>query len=137
GTTDFANPVPQYALRRSGTNLLLVDGHRLVGAGILQTTPDPSAIPVIALQQVQILPDGASAIYGADAVNGVVNLITREGFNGVETRASGSDAHDYNSYDLSQMLGKTWQGGNILAAYEYTSNSHLAFDQLSFYHGNL
>ena len=43
-------------------------------------------------------------------MNGVVNLITREDFNGVETRASGSDAHDYNSYDLSRLVGKTWQG---------------------------
>lgn len=137
GTTDFANPVPQYALRRSGTNLLLLDGHRLVGAGILQTTPDPSAIPVIALQQVQILPDGASAIYGADAVNGVVNLITRENFDGAETRASADYAHHYHSYDLSQMLGKTWRTGNILAAYEYTWNTPLAFDQLSYYHDNL
>src|SRR6185437_12702383 len=123
GTTDFANPVPQYALRRSGTNLLLVDGHRLVGAGVLQTTPDPSAVPVIALQQVQILPDGASAMYGADAVNGVVNLITREDFDGAETRAGASYAHGYHSFDLSQMLGKTWHTGNILVAYEYTWNT--------------
>lgn len=137
GTTDFANPVPQYTLRSSGTNLLLLDGHRLVGAGILQTTPDPSAIPVIALERVQILADGASAIYGADAVNGVVNLITRDNFNGAETRASAGDASDYNTFNVSQLVGKTWDGGNILAAYEYTSNTALAFDQLPFYRNDL
>jgi iron complex outermembrane receptor protein len=84
GTTDFANPVPQFNIRASGGTLVLVNGHRLVGSGILQTTPDPSVIPVSAIERVEVLPDGASATYGADAVDGVVNFILRDHFQGVD-----------------------------------------------------
>ncbi len=137
GTTDFANPVPQFNIRASGGTLVLVNGHRLVGSGILQTTPDPSAIPVSAIERVEVLPDGASATYGADAVDGVVNFILRDHFKGGETRASYGDGSHYHEYDVSQLLGTTWDSGSIMGSFEYTSHSDFTFGSRSFYNNNL
>jgi iron complex outermembrane recepter protein len=137
GTTDFANPVPQFNIRASGGTLVLVNGHRLVGSGILQTTPDPSAIPVGAIERVEVLPDGASATYGADAVDGVVNFILRDHYKGAETRASYGNGAGYHEYDLSQLVGTDWNTGGILGSFEYTSHGDFTFGSRSFYKNNL
>src|SRR5581483_3194045 len=68
----------------STATLVLIDNHRFPGQGIAESDPDPNLIPAIALQRVEVLPDGASAIYGSDAVSGVLNFITRKDFTGVE-----------------------------------------------------
>jgi len=137
GTTDFANPVPRFNIRNSGATLVLLNGHRMVGSGILQTTPDPSAIPISMIQRVEVLPDGASATYGADAVGGVVNFILRDHFDGAETRASYGTGKAYHEYDLSQLFGKSWSSGNILASYEYTSHNNFAYGERSFYNNDV
>jgi iron complex outermembrane recepter protein len=137
GTTDFANPVPQFNIRASGGTLVLVNGHRLVGSGILQTTPDPSVIPVSVIERVEVLPDGASATYGADAVDGVVNFILRDHFDGAETRASYGSGSDYHEYDLSQLVGKSWNTGGVMASFEYTSHGDFSYGSRSFYTNNL
>ena len=137
GTTDFANPVPRFNLRNSGGTLVLVNGHRMVGVGILQTTPDPSAIPVSMIQRVEVLPDGASATYGADAVGGVVNFILRDHFDGAETRLDYGTGKDYHEYDLSQLFGKSWGSGSIMVSYEYTSHTNISYGQRSFYNNDV
>lgn len=137
GTVDFANPVPQFNIRAQGGTLVLLNGHRIVGSGILQTTPDPSAIPVAAIERVEVLPDGASATYGADAVGGVVNIILRSHYEGAETHASYGHGDSYHEYDLSQLIGKSWNSGNILASYEYTDHSNFSYQDRSFYRQDL
>lgn len=136
-TVDFANPVQRFNIRNSGGTLVLLNGHRMVGVGVLQTTPDPSAIPISAIQRVEVLPDGASATYGADAVGGVVNFILRDHFDGAETRASYGDGSAYHEYDVSQLIGKSWNSGNILASYEYTSHANIGFGERSFYNNDV
>ena len=133
GTPDFANPVPRFGIRPTAGTLVLLNGHRMVGAGVLQTTPDPSAIPISAIQRVEVLPDGASATYGADAVGGVVNFILRREYEGAETRLSYGNGSQYDEYDLSQLIGKSWEGGNILASFEYTSHDNFSFGSRSYY----
>jgi iron complex outermembrane receptor protein len=137
GTSDFANPIPRFNIRNSGGTLVLLNGHRMVGAGILQTTPDPSAIPVSMIQRVEVLPDGASATYGADAVGGVVNFILRDHFDGAETRLDYGTGHDYHEYDLSQLFGKSWGSGNIMLSYEYTSHTNISYGDRSFYNNDV
>src|SRR4051812_42306379 len=66
------------------TTLVLVDGHNVVGAGILQTTPDSGVLPPGVLQRVEVVPDGGSSLYGADAVGGIVNFITKKKADGFE-----------------------------------------------------
>ena len=111
--------------QNAASTLVLMDGHRLPAAGQSTSVVDPSIIPSAALQRVEILPDGASSIYGADAVSGVMNFITRKDFTGWETSAQRGEGADYNATSISQTFGKAWQGGNVLVSYQYSSNSHL------------
>jgi iron complex outermembrane receptor protein len=137
GTSDFANPVPRFNIRATAGTLVLLNGHRMVGSGILQTTPDPSAIPIGAIERVEVLPDGASATYGADAVGGVVNFILRKSYDGAETRAVYGNGQGYHEYDLSQLYGKSWDTGNILGSFEYTSHNNFSFGSREYYTADL
>src|SRR6056300_1225711 len=75
-------------LRGLGTNrtLVLVNGRRMTAGGASTQAPDVTQIPTIALERIDVLTGGASATYGADAVAGVVNFVTRK-MNGIEIRA--------------------------------------------------
>ena len=64
----------------SNTTLVIVDGLRLPGGGTQFNQTDPNIIPVSAIQRVEVLADGASSVYGSDAVAGVFNFITRRTF---------------------------------------------------------
>ena len=68
------------------STLSLVNGRRLAGSGSYGELGDVSALPSAAVERVDVLLDGASALYGSDAVAGVVNLIMRRRFDGAETR---------------------------------------------------
>src|SRR5260370_26467016 len=63
-------------------SLLMVDGYRFPPQGEADCTIDPSIIPAIALDRIDILVDGASATYGSDAISGVINIILKRGFDG-------------------------------------------------------
>jgi iron complex outermembrane receptor protein len=69
---------PAQTILGTSSTLLLLDGHNMVGVSGLATTPDAGVIPTIVLRQVDVLPDGASSIYGANAIDGVINFVTRE-----------------------------------------------------------
>lgn len=75
-------------LRGLGTDatLVLVNGHRLSSDSFSQGS-DISGVPLAAVQRIEIVPDGASALYGSDAVAGVVNFILRKNFTGTELSA--------------------------------------------------
>ena len=72
--------------------LVLVDGRRLPKSPSTGATQDLNSIPIGAVERVEILSDGASAMYGSDAMGGVVNIITRKDFNGVEFNVSMGEA---------------------------------------------
>jgi outer membrane receptor protein involved in Fe transport len=92
---------------------------------------DISQIPVSAVDRIEVIADGASAIYGADAVAGVVNIITRNDFDGAETSASYGGADDGGASQVvaSQMFGTSWDSGNILLNYEYNRQDDLDASQ--------
>lgn len=113
--------------------LVLIDGHRAVGDTPLLTVPDPSSIPAVAISNVQVLADGGSAIYGSDAVAGVINLILRTHYNGEKTVVSGGTANAYNTASIQQLFGRTWQGGSFMIAGSYEGNSDLKNKDRSFY----
>lgn len=105
--------------------LTLFNGHRFAGVGGEAVLPDPSIIPVIALQRVEVVADGASAVYGSDAVAGVVNLIYRRDVDGFEAAGTYgfSPENSYDRHDLSALWGKTWNGGGVMVAYGYSDNN--------------
>lgn len=104
----------------SDATLTLIDGHRISYSASRQAV-DISAIPLAAVDRVEIVPDGASALYGSDAVAGVVNVILKRDFEGIEAgvRVGGSaDGGDFEQrYDL--VSGTRWSTGGLIATYEY------------------
>ncbi|MGY1411006.1 MULTISPECIES: TonB-dependent receptor domain-containing protein [unclassified Luteimonas] len=107
-------------LRAVGTSstLVLLDGKRLAPGSVAAQLTDVSAIPEAALGRIEVVADGASAIYGSDAVAGVVNLILRRPFDGAETRMGYGLGDDASSWNFSQLFGKTWGGGGGYVAYQ-------------------
>lgn len=123
-------------LRGLSTNatLLLYDGKRLPPQGTQGQFTDPSAIPSIALGRIEVVADGTSAVYGSDAVAGVVNLILRKDFSGIEVRGRyGITEADYYEAQAAVLLGHKWDGGWIMAAGEYAKNNNLFGSELDFY----
>lgn len=100
--------------------LVLLDGRRVAPSGDEGEFVDIENIPLTAIQRIDILPDSASATYGADAVGGVVNFILRDQFDGAETIARGGSGTrgDLQEYLFSQTLGKVWDSGNAMLSFE-------------------
>lgn len=109
----------------ASATLPLMNGHRLVGAAVNQTNPDFPFIPELAIERVEIVADGASAIYGSDAVAGVVNFITRRHVSGIETSVRYGMADDYHTFSAGALAGHDWGSGSILAAYQYSENGNI------------
>ena len=109
-----------------GTTLVLLNGRRL-GQSDFGRTADVSLIPLSAVDRVEVLTDGASAIYGTDAVGGVVNFVLRKDFDGAETRASfgGVTKGGLQQGDISQTFGKSWNSGHGLVSYNFFKASAL------------
>jgi len=127
GTNDaLAQGVNLRGLGATAT-LVLINGRRMAGSGLKGDFADLSALPTAAVDRVEVLLDGASAIYGSDAVGGVVNVILRRDFTGAETRLRfGAPQGGGEQVQLSQTLGKTWDGGHVMLAYEHQHDAALA-----------
>lgn len=107
------------------STLLLVDGHRLPGMGVRQTTPDLDAIAPGAIESVEIVTDGGSSTYGADAVGGVMNFVTRKRFDGAEIKGRYGLADDYWMWDTSATVGKEWDRGSAWISYNFAEHDEL------------
>lgn len=122
-------------LRGLGENatLVLLNGHR-VAPSDFGNVVDISTIPLSAIDHIDVLTDGASAIYGADAVAGVVNIILRKNYDGAETRASygGVTSGELRNQIYSQTLGTSWATGSIMGTYEYNHQGTLPTSERSF-----
>lgn len=107
--------------------LTLINGSRMAAAGHTGGITDISQIPLSAVERIEILVDGASALYGADAVAGVVNMIMRDDYEGAESSISYGGATEGGARQLtaSQLFGTSWDGGNALINYQYTDNDGL------------
>lgn len=117
--------LPGFNTGGGSTTLVLLDGHRVVGMGNISTTPDPDFIPPGAIERSEVVPDGGSAIYGSDAVAGVINFITRRDFDGIEMNARYGFANDYHTFSANGTVGKKWDGGSIFLSYAYAENDDL------------
>jgi outer membrane receptor protein involved in Fe transport len=103
--------------------LLMVDGIRFPPQADGGCTVDPSIIPGIALDRIDVLVDGASATYGSDAIAGVINIILKRGYDGAITELRAGVAKGKNMYQASQLWGRTWDGGDITLSYEWLDDS--------------
>ncbi len=104
----------------SDATLTLLNGKRLPYSSSANSI-DVSAIPVMAVDRIEIVPDGSSALYGSDAVAGVVNIVLRDRVDGIETSARlGASTEGGNvQQNYSAIAGTGWDSGSGFIAYEY------------------
>lgn len=119
-----------------GTTLVLLNGRRLA-PGYRSAAVDISALPLSAIERVEILPDGASALYGSDAIGGVVNFILRDDFEGAETRLRAGVADGTDEYRVSQAAGNAWSSGSGLVSVEYFKRDLLSTADRDFIPNNV
>ncbi|HRF83455.1 MAG: TonB-dependent receptor [Xanthomonadales bacterium] len=108
----------------SGRTLVLIDGRRAPTNPMSASSgSDLNAIPLAAVERIEILSDGASAVYGSDAIGGVVNIILRKDFNGAElrygygaTNVTGGDLED-----VSAVFGTSSDRGRLIGGASYSS----------------
>ena len=115
----------------NSATLLLFDGHRTVQQGVTNQIADPNTIPFGAIDRVEVVTDGASAIYGSDAVAGVVNYILRKPFNGGEVSARYTDSI-YHQYSIDGVFGRKWESGGVLVGLSYETNDHIKRGEIPF-----
>jgi len=107
----------------SPRTLVLVNGRRMIASGTgAASTVDLNTIPVSMIKSVEVLKDGASAVYGTDAVAGVVNIILKDDFEGLDMNVNaaitGENDASENSVDFT--VGSSFDKGNIVIGMQYT-----------------
>ncbi|MEM1397062.1 MAG: TonB-dependent receptor plug domain-containing protein, partial [Pseudomonadota bacterium] len=114
------------------STLVLLNGRRQTQSAAATLTGDQfvdlnSLVPTIALDRVEILEDGATALYGSDAVAGVVNFLTRDTFTGFEANANFVTSTEDSQRDVqaSVLWGGEWGGANLIAAFSFFDRTDL------------
>jgi outer membrane receptor protein involved in Fe transport len=102
--------------------LTLLNGHRL-SYNALDQGVDISAIPVAAIERIEVVTDGASALYGSDAVGGVANIILRRDYEGLESTGRVGGATDGGDFqqEFSLVGGHRWDSGGFMIALDENS----------------
>ncbi len=123
----------------SGRTLVLIDGRRAPSAPFAASSgTDLNAIPLAAVERIEILSDGASAIYGSDAIAGVVNIILRKDFNGVELRygVANTAVQGGDLEDAAVTFGVSGDRGSLIGGAS-TSSRGMVFtrDQIGYTRG--
>jgi iron complex outermembrane recepter protein len=121
----------------SSATLILLNGRRVASHGLNGSAVDVNQIPFGAIERVEVLKDGASAIYGTDAIGGVINFITRKDYEGIGLSAFSdiTDEGDAPIYRLSGIVGYgdlRENGFNVMAAVSYSDIAELRGDRRSF-----
>ena len=134
----FASGASGVALRglNVGATLVLIDGHRMapypIGDDGVRSFVDISNIPFDTIERVEVLKDGASAIYGSDAIAGVVNIILKKTYEGAQVTADGgtSSHADGNTYHVSGLWGMGnlgSDGHNFYLSAEFRQQNQIRF----------
>ncbi|SEL15589.1 Outer membrane receptor proteins, mostly Fe transport [Pseudoxanthomonas sp. GM95] len=110
--------------------LVLLDGHRMTGpASSVASAPgvDVNSIPASMVDHIEVLTSGASAIYGSDAIGGVVNIILKKGYDGFALEADGgiSGHGDGARRNFGVEWGKTWDRGSLMLGLSHNSQNAL------------
>jgi iron complex outermembrane receptor protein len=130
---------PNFRGLGADATLVLINGHRVAPGNSDGSFVDVSMIPLAAIERIEIVMDGASAIYGADAVGGVMNIILRSKFDGAETRAQfGSvSAGSMHNTQFSQTVGDDWATGSAVLSYQYFDQTPLSAGSRDYLHSVL
>ncbi|WP_020656509.1 TonB-dependent receptor domain-containing protein [Massilia niastensis] len=124
------NTISLRGLSPSAT-LVLIDGRRIAPTGNVTTFTEANQLPVSFIERIDVVADGASAIYGSDAIAGVVNYITRKSYDGVEITPRYTHTQGYDQKGASIVAGHTVKrlGGmgklSIVAAFDHDQRDAL------------
>jgi iron complex outermembrane receptor protein len=131
GNATWSNSINLRGLGPFST-LIITDGHRMTTNG---RAINPSVLPTLGVERVEVIADGASAIYGSDAVAGVVNLIPRRNLDGIEAfgRLGSTGSGDFWEWNAGMAAGKVFDRGQVMVAYEHAFRSNLNGADRSFY----
>ena len=137
GTNNLGNSSANLRGLGSANTLILLNGRRLANHGLKGATVDLGAIPMGAIERVEVLRDGASAIYGTDAIGGVINFILRSNYNGLQLNA-GTNVPQEGGGKIHKVSA-VWGTGdldadryNVLVSLSKSKNDSLSADQRSF-----
>uniref|UniRef100_UPI0030DAAABD TonB-dependent receptor plug domain-containing protein n=1 Tax=uncultured Sphingomonas sp. TaxID=158754 RepID=UPI0030DAAABD len=110
--------------------LTLLNGRRL-SYGSFSQAVDIASIPIAAVSRIEIVADGASAIYGSDAVAGVANIILKPDYDGITTRARLGAATDGGGFQQQYNIvgGATWGSGGFIATYDFERDTAIRASQ--------
>ncbi|MBZ2163806.1 TonB-dependent receptor [Alteromonas stellipolaris] len=133
-----ANGAASVSLRGMGPDatLVLINGRRVAisafAESITNSFVDINAIPVSAIERIDILKDGASAIYGSDAVAGVVNVILKKDYDGLEVNVGygGTTGPSYGETTANMLWGSQSEKSSATVILDYFSNSRLGADEM-------
>ena len=128
-----ANGASAVSLRGLGADatLVLVNGRRVAISAFAESVTtnfvDINSLPVSAVDRVEVLKDGASAVYGSDAIAGVVNIVLRKDFEGLEFTAGFGDTSDGDNAEtiFSAIWGTGGDNGNVTMIFDYYTNDTL------------
>jgi outer membrane receptor protein involved in Fe transport len=127
-----------------GNTLVLLNGRRMVQHPTSQGTSDTgtvpvlsynsNAIPVSGVERLEVLLDGAAAIYGADAVAGVVNTVLQDDFDGLkmEAKYGGAEGTSYREFEANLFAGRNFERGNLSIFANYTDRTALMAEDQDF-----
>ncbi|BDY05875.1 TonB-dependent receptor [Ferrimonas sp. YFM] len=129
-TNNGADGVAQVDLRGMGANrtLVLLNGRRMVNSGSgADSAVDLNTIPVAMIQRIEVLKDGASAVYGSDAIAGVVNIITKTDFEGFQLDINGdmTEEGDGENIEISALYGVSTDDANYTVGFSYTDRGEV------------
>jgi iron complex outermembrane receptor protein len=105
----------------SGRTLVLIDGRRAPKAPMVGSASDMNSIPLGAIERIEILTDGASAVYGSDAIGGVVNIITRKDFEGFQIMAGFTNPSNDGGErrEASLLFGTSGKNGRVMGGMSF------------------
>src|SRR5437773_411001 len=109
-----------------GTTLLLINGRRVqTSGGTFGTFFDLNNIPLVAVDRIEVVSEGSSAIYGSDAIAGVVNVILRKSFDGFEASGKYSFANGIPEWDSGLAWGAHWDKGSLSIVSSFQNRGEL------------
>lgn len=111
-----------------GTTLVLINGRRSGESSALMTSGqfDLNTIPLALVERIEVLPAGASAVYGGDGLAGVVNIVLRRDASGFEMRGRHAAAEGYDESQASVMWGKSWSRGQLTVTANWQKSGRLS-----------